>query len=85
MTTTAELADGRTISFPDNTPEESIDAIVMLHVQVGELTKAVRKQEEAFQRMEAAFLAPRKITVERDFADVKVLGATSTVVKRKKE
>jgi hypothetical protein len=78
----AELADGRSLKLPDDTPDEVVDAIVMLHVQVAELTKAVRKQEEAFLRMESAFLAPRKITVERDFKDEKVTGATSTVVKR---
>lgn len=77
----AELADGRSLKLPDDTPDEVVDATVMLHIQVAELVKAVRDLQESNREMKAAFLAPRKITVERDFKDEKVMGAVSTVKK----
>jgi hypothetical protein len=78
----AELADGKQLRLPDNTTDAEADAIVMLHIQVGQLVKEVEILQESIRRMEAAFLSPRKITLERNFADDKVTGATSTVVKR---
>ena len=70
----AELADGKKLKFADDTPDEAMDAIVMLHIQVAELTKAIGRMEEAYR-------APRKIKVDYDFKDEKVIGATSIAVK----
>ena len=75
----AELADGKKLSFPDDTPDETVDAIVMLHVQVGQLTQVVRELQESNRRIEAAFLATREIVVKRNIKD-EVIGATSTVI-----
>ena len=78
----AELADGSKLKFPDDTPDETVDAMVNMHIQIQRNNAILESLIKRIEDLTVAMSAPRKITVERDFAGEKVTGATSTVVKR---
>jgi len=77
----AELADGTKLKYPDDMPDETMDAMVMHHMELKRNTAMMEKLCMHIAELAAAYREPRKITVERDFKDEKVIGATSIAVK----
>ena len=83
----AELASGETLQFPDDTPDAMVEHMVRNHIQAKRDAAALERNTEALNNLAramvdlaVAYREPREIKVKRDFADEKVVGATSEVI-----